>query len=139
LRGVGEAIGTAPARHKILILNGSLDREVGPDPYTAVDFVDAIVRAAEDSSPPLGKPESKSEIYKRYVTHLIYLVGEGTPFVDRGRLREFGIDALKVYGRKVGKHMRYDDQALAGAIETILGKKGDAIFLSKSRRNTMDA
>jgi hypothetical protein len=139
LRGVGEAIGTAPARHKILILNGSLDREVGPDPYTAVDFVDAIVRAAEDSSPPLGKPESKSEIYKRYVTHLIYLVGGGTPFVDRGRLREFGIDAVKVYGRKAGNHMRYDEQALTGAIETILGRKGDAVILSKSRRNTIDA
>jgi 2-phospho-L-lactate transferase/gluconeogenesis factor (CofD/UPF0052 family) len=138
LHGVGDAIGTAPARHKILILNGSLDREVGPDPYTALDFVDAIVRAAEDSSPPLRKAESKPEIYKRYVTHLIYLVGEGTPFVDRGRLREFGIDALKVYGRKVGSHMRYDDQALAGAIETILGRKGDAVILSKSRRNTMD-
>jgi hypothetical protein len=142
LRGVGEAISAAPARHKILILNGSLDREVGPDPYTALDFVEAIVRAGEDSRPALEKPgivESKSEVYKRYVTHVIYLVGDRTPVVDRVRLREFGIDTLKLYGRKVGNYMRYDGQALTGAIETILGRKGDAVFLSKSRRNTLDA
>ncbi|KAL1875604.1 hypothetical protein Plec18167_005540 [Paecilomyces lecythidis] len=51
LRGVGEAIVSGPARHKILILNGSLDRETGPpsQPFTAVDFVEAIVRAGEES------------------------------------------------------------------------------------------
>lgn len=51
LRGVGKAISTSPARHKILILNGSLDRETGPssNPFTAVDFVEAIVRAGEES------------------------------------------------------------------------------------------
>lgn len=37
-------------RTKILILNGSLDREVGPsrDPCDALDFVEAIVRAGEE-------------------------------------------------------------------------------------------
>ncbi|KAH8696152.1 UPF0052 domain protein [Talaromyces proteolyticus] len=51
LRGVGKAIAMSPARHKILILNGSLDRETGPSscPFTAVDFVEAIVRAGEES------------------------------------------------------------------------------------------
>lgn len=52
LRGVGEAIRKSPAaRTKILILNGSLDREVGPrrEPFTALDFVEAIVRAGEES------------------------------------------------------------------------------------------
>ncbi len=52
LRGVGEAIRKSPAaRTKILILNGSLDREVGPrrNPFTALDFVEAIVRAGEES------------------------------------------------------------------------------------------
>lgn len=143
LRGVGEAISTAPVRHKILILNGSLDREVGPDPYTALDFVDAIVRAGEDPRPTIENPEiveSQSEIYRRYVTHVIHLVGDGTPAVDRRQLRESGIDAVKVYGRKVGNHMRYDGQALAGAIETILGRKGDAVLrVPNSRRNTLDA
>jgi hypothetical protein len=142
LRGVGEAIRTSPARHKILILNGSLDREVGPDPYSALDFVEAIVRAGEDSRPTLEKPqiiESTSEVYKRYITHVIYLVGDGTPVVDREQLREFGIDVVKAYGRKVGKYMRYDGQGLTGTIETILGRKGDAFVMSKSRRNTLDA
>lgn len=51
LRGVGKAIAMSPARHKILILNGSLDRETGPStmPFTAVDFVEAIVKAGEES------------------------------------------------------------------------------------------
>jgi hypothetical protein len=35
--------------------------------------------------------------------------------------------------------MLYDSQALIGAIEAILGKKGDAMTLSRSRRNTVDA
>jgi hypothetical protein len=125
-----------------LILNGSLDREVGPDPYSALDFVEAIVRAGEDSRPTLEKPhiiESKSEVYKRYITHVIYLVGDGTPVVDREQLREFGIDVVKAYGRKVGSHMRYDGQGLTGTIETILGRKGDAFVVSKSRRNTLDS
>jgi hypothetical protein len=142
LGGVGEAIRTSPARHKILILNGSLDREVGPDPYSALDFVEAIVRAGEDSRPTLETPqiiESKSEVYKKYITHVIYLVGDGTPVVDREQLREFGIDVVKAYGRKVGKYMRYDGQGLTGTIETILGRKGDAFVVSKSRRNTLDA
>ncbi|KAI9881686.1 MAG: hypothetical protein M1823_006603, partial [Watsoniomyces obsoletus] len=49
--GMGEALRATPARHKILILNGSLDREVGPStaPFTAFDFVEAIARAGEQS------------------------------------------------------------------------------------------
>ncbi|KAL4930850.1 gluconeogenesis factor YvcK family protein [Aspergillus undulatus] len=51
LQGVGQAIVSSPARHKILILNGSLDRETGPpsDPFSAVDFIEAITRAGEES------------------------------------------------------------------------------------------
>lgn len=141
LRGVGAAIALTQARHKILILNGSLDREVGPKPFSALDFVEAIVRAGEESKHSSGKDQILSyqaEVYKRYVTQVIYLVGEGTPVVDRGQLREYGIDTLKLYGRKIGKHMRYDGPALTGALETIIGRKGDAIALSKSRRNTFD-
>lgn len=142
LRGVGAAISSTQTRHKILILNGSLDREVGPEPFSAFDFVEAIVRAGEESKQSSGKdhtPSYKAEVYKRYVTHVIYLVGEGTPEVDRAQLREYGIESLKLYGRKVGKNMRYDGPALTGALETIIGRKGDAIALSKSRRNTLDA
>jgi hypothetical protein len=68
------------------------------------------------------------------------LSGEGTPEVDKERLASVDIDCLKLYGRKSNKGvMLYDPQALIGALEAILGKKGDAMLLSRSRRNTMEA
>ncbi|KAJ9604254.1 hypothetical protein H2200_011088 [Cladophialophora chaetospira] len=181
LKGVGEALRTTSARHKILILNGCLDRETGPstDPFSAFDFVEAIARAGEHS---LGRPwrdrlhtsrsednlgrfsapsspattrkgsylfpqtnghsdgSSRDSIYRKYVTHVIHLTGEGTPRVDRDHLASIGIDCLKLYGRKSNKGvMLYDSQALIGAIEAILGRKGDAMTLSRSRRNTVDS
>ncbi|KAI5301327.1 hypothetical protein KEM55_004052 [Ascosphaera atra] len=73
LKGVGKAIVTSKAQQKILILNGSIDRETGPasHPFTALDFVEAIVQAGEQSrgrrgnaqkSPPTEEllPESVS-------------------------------------------------------------------------------
>ncbi|EXJ84210.1 hypothetical protein A1O3_04877 [Capronia epimyces CBS 606.96] len=180
LKGVGEALRSTPARHKILILNGSLDRETGPSssPFTAFDFVEAIARAGEESrgnpwrlalhdslsdetftsslatsatacrhdllvpdtsaGPNLNTAGGDS-IYRKYVTHVIHLSGEGAPRVDRDQLASLGIDCLKLYGRKSAKGlMLYDPQALVGAIEAILGKKGDAMVLSRSRRNTYD-
>jgi 2-phospho-L-lactate transferase/gluconeogenesis factor (CofD/UPF0052 family) len=180
--GMGEALRTTPARHKILILNGSLDREVGPTtaPFTAFDFVEAISRAGEQSrgqpwrpalrmsrsvgnlSPTLppsdrspkahrldaGKavkastPASgRKPLYRQYVTHVIHLAGDGAPEVDREHLGTLGIDCLRLYGRKhpTGKGMLYDRNALIGAIEAILGKKGDAMMNARSRRNTLDA
>ncbi len=179
LRGVGDAIRKSPAaRTKILILNGSLDREVGPsgDPFTALDFVEAIVRAGEESrgliwsssreaSPPLSrhedpaaqatilntststpnqtlKQEPKTKpIHSTYITHLIHLTGPQTPHVDAPLLRQIGIDTLKLYGRKIEemgpdgkmvvKGLKYDPAALAGAIETILGRKGAAMVNSR--------
>lgn len=182
LRGIGEAFRTTSARHKILILNGSLDRETGPSssPFTAFDFVEAIVRAGEQSrgvpwrpalrtsrsvdnfSPPSPSSErssrghlldagraakvnaqssSRQALYRQYVTHVIHLSGEGTPEVDREHLSSLGIDCLKLYGRKNlnGKGMLYDRNALIGAIEAILGKRGDAMMNARSRRNTLDA
>lgn len=126
LRGVGDAIRKAPAaRTKILILNGSLDREVGPrdKPFTALDFVRAIVRAGEESRGHSHSADSewdweefdvnatqgeKNELYTAYVTHLIYVSppssaanGTVTPLVDTPALRALGIESLKLYGRKV--------------------------------------
>lgn len=165
LKGVGDAIKSSPAKHKILILNGSLDREVGPTPYTAADFIEAISRAAEESrgqprpsqgttdmiqdlarslTPTLqptlnGTLPDKLTYHRDYVTHVIYLEGEGVPKVDRKQLAMMGIECLRLYGRKAeGVGMRYDGIALAGAIETILGRKGDAMSTSKSRRNTLE-
>ena len=160
LRGVGQAIRTSMARHKILILNGSIDRETGPtsNAFNAFDFVEAIARAGEESdtssldrSGELYAPNglSYSGLCRKYVTHVIYLVGENAPLVDRSQLSEAGIDSVRLYGRKieaadqdgrvVTKGMRYDDNALIGAIETILGKKGDAMAMLKSRRNTLES
>ncbi|KAL6248169.1 hypothetical protein RBB50_004424 [Rhinocladiella similis] len=180
LRGVGEALRYSTARQKILILNGSLDRETGPsvNPFSAFDFVEAIARACEQSRGNPWRPElrtsrshdnfkssgttssngvhggllvpgsapkvtqiaEQNSIYRQYVTHVIHLNGEGAPKVDRERLAAVGIDCLKLYGRKSAKGvMLYDPQALIGALEAILGKKGDAMLLSRSRRNTMEA
>lgn len=64
-RGIGEALrkntttsDNTSIRTKILILNGSLDREVGPQPpalgsggsiFSALEFIEAIIRAGEQS------------------------------------------------------------------------------------------
>ncbi|KNG85268.1 hypothetical protein ANOM_007181 [Aspergillus nomiae NRRL 13137] len=165
LRGVGQAIVTSPARHKILILNGSLDRETGPpsEPFTAVNFVEAITRAGEESRGRMALSASNTSThrsipglglpYSSYVTHLLHLEGPGTPQVDRERLAEMGIETLRLYGRKIvttdagGAEtpvgMKYDATALVQALEVVLGKKGDAMLRGGeknglSRRNTLD-
>ncbi|KAI9847008.1 MAG: hypothetical protein M1837_003364 [Sclerophora amabilis] len=139
LRGVGVAVADPAIRHKILILNGDLDRETGPShsPFSALDFIKAIARACVESRGRTG--EASPEELKTYVTHLIHLEGEGTPKVDVQTLKSFGIECFRLYGRKVegGKGMRYDGKALSQALEVILGRtdvKGE-----RSRRNTLDA
>lgn len=156
LRGVGKSIMTSPARHKILILNGSLDRETGPpsEPFSASDFVEAITRAGEESrgrrprrffqqQSSTASPSSPETIrphtplpYTSYVTHILHLDGPGTPHVDRERLAEMGIETLRLYGRKITVMdgdseivvgMKYDSNALIQALEVVLGKKGDAM------------
>lgn len=144
MRGVGEGIsprdGSGGARYKILILNGSLDREVtslSHAPYGAIDFIRAIVEACVSSFssasniPPLTEKVQAGE-WKKYVTHVIHLVGEGTPRVEREELLGLGIDCVRVYGRKGKEGMVYDGVALGQALEAIIGK-GEG----KSRRNTL--
>lgn len=156
LRGVGKSITKCSARHKILILNGSLDRETGPpsEPFLASDFVEAIARAGEESrgrrphrfsqqhgstaspsSPETIRPQAPLP-YSSYVTHILHLDGPGTPHVDRERLAEMGIETLRLYGRKITVMdgdkelvlgMKYDSNALTQALEVVLGKKGDAM------------
>lgn len=156
LRGVGQSIASSSARHKILILNGSVDRETGPpsEPYTAVDFVDTITRAGEESrgrgsferngnepfspSAPTANTAWHSSLpYSSYVTHILHLEGPGTPVVERERLAAMGIETLRLYGRKivsfdgdteVATGMKYDSAALVQALEVVLGRKGDAIL-----------
>ena len=168
LKGVGHAISTCPARQKILILNGSLDRETGPssEPFTAVDFVEAIARAGEDSRRSLSRlngcatapairatenhqQQAASLPYTSYVTHILHLEGPGTPRVDREQLAAMGIECIRLYGRKAENDsgevvgIRYDAAALTQALEVVLGKKGHAMIRGglggeKSRRNTLE-
>ncbi|KZF26707.1 UPF0052-domain-containing protein [Xylona heveae TC161] len=139
LRGVGQAIATSlTLRHKVLILNGSLDRETGPSstPFTAMDFVAAIARAGAESRGLYGQPEPRE--LRRYVTHVVYVEGQGSPKVDREALLHLGIETVRIYGRKTtdGRAVRYDEKALIQALEAILGKR-DARH-ARTRRMTVD-
>lgn len=151
LRGVGEAIvGEAGIRYKIFILNGSLDREtgVGCGEMAAGDFVAAVARAGEEgrgwraeAGSDTGGTEVKGEVprgmWKKYVTHLIFLEGEGAPFVDRVELAKWGIECVRCWGRKgEDGSMRFDGVGLKGALEAILGR-GERVG-EKSRRNTLE-
>ncbi|MCJ1326514.1 hypothetical protein MMC10_003178 [Thelotrema lepadinum] len=144
LRGVGEAIASSNSnggalRHKILILNGSVDRETGPrkEPMGATEFVGAIARAGEESRGFRG-PVVGRQVWRRYVSHVIYLEGEGVPKVDRKELAEAGVECVRCWGRRAEDgSWRYDGTGLVGALEAILGRgdKGG----EKSRRNTMES
>ncbi|KAH9843371.1 Uncharacterized protein family UPF0052 [Teratosphaeria destructans] len=137
LGGIGSALANPAIRSKILILNGTLDREVGPSshPYTALDFVAAIANACHESR---GFPSPLDPLeYSQYVTHMVYLDSSTSPKVDREALNAVGIEVMRLYGRKdeAGKGGRYDAKALAQALEAIIGRKdlrGD-----KTRRNTL--
>ena len=131
LRKVGAAIGgdggggSGGIRHKVLILNSKLDRETGPvrtAPMTARDFVAAIARACVESREP--GMVGRDEVLGRYVSHLVYLEGEGTPVVDVEELGRLGIKCVKVAGRRVGggrrAGVRYDEAALGEALEAII-------------------
>lgn len=131
LGDVGEAIASPLIRTKILILNGDIDRETGPstNPFTAMDFVTAIANActlARGTKAPAEKDD-----YVRYVTHVIYLDCPAGPKMDKAEFAKTGIETMRVYGPKEG---RYDDKALAQALEAIIGRK---MAGSVTRRNTL--
>lgn len=122
LRGVGAAIAAPGVRHRILILNSKIDRETGPsnDKMTARDFVAAIARAGAESWVP-EKGWRDEGMLRRYVSHLVYLEGEGTPIVHVGELEALGIVCVKV-GGMMGKKgdLRYDERELGLALEEII-------------------
>ncbi|KAF2398841.1 UPF0052-domain-containing protein [Trichodelitschia bisporula] len=122
LRHVGEALATGPARYKILLLNATIDRETGPpgDPMGAVEFVEAVVRAAAYSR-GLETEVPRSE-WAAYVTHVVYLDGEGAPVVDRAELAKWGVEAVRCYGRNEGGMLRFDGRGLEQVLTAIMGK-----------------
>ncbi|GAB7357200.1 hypothetical protein MBLNU459_g8186t1 [Dothideomycetes sp. NU459] len=130
LRGVGAAVANPGIRNKILILNGSIDRETGPStaPFSALDFVAAIAHACAESR---GLPRPPVDEYWHYVTHVIYMECAGAPAVDRESLARSGIEGLRLYGQKG----RYDGKALSQALEMVLGR-GDG--RAATRRNTLE-
>ncbi|KAL9082986.1 MAG: hypothetical protein Q9159_006045 [Coniocarpon cinnabarinum] len=137
LRGVGAAIAMSASRPKILILNGSIDRETSSahGAFTALDFISAIVRALRESSGIFDHTVDWSwkEDVKKYVTHLIYIDEDGAPMVDPHELRELGVECVRAWGRRdEDGGWRYDGAALAKALEAIIGT-GRA----RSRRSTL--
>ena len=155
---VGPAIATGSARFKILILNGSLDRETGG--YGAIDFVRAIVGACEASSirassssladSSLSSNQGNGIVWtgdqtlvaktvRKYLTHLVYIDHPAAPQVEKNVLMAWGVETVKVYGRKGedGK-MRYDGKALGQALGMVLGKRDGREGAGRSRRNTVD-
>lgn len=139
LRNVGSTLAaTGRNTPKILLLNGSHDRETGPDhaAFTATEFVRVIARScarSDLSSRLLGEELSK------YVTHVIYLSGNGSPVVDTAELKSMGIECFRVYGRRNpqgdGRGMLYDATALTQTLETILAVR---LKRQETRRMTMD-
>lgn len=136
LKGVGDAICGPQMRNKILLLNGTTDRETGPSdrPFTGVDFVAAIANACADSR-GVGRPVEGD--YWKYVSHVVYIEGPVAPSVDRGKFSALGIDTTRLYGPKhePGRGGRYDHTALRQTLESIIGRK-DA-RQDRSRRNTL--
>lgn len=148
LRNVGSTLAaTGRSTPKILLLNGFHDRETGPDhaTFTATEFVRALARSCASSDPPflrssLMRGELPKEDLSKYVTHVIYLSGNGSPAVDVVELKSLGIECFQVYGRKNpqgdGRGMLYDTTALTQTLETILAVR---FKRQETRRMTMDA
>lgn len=144
LNGVGEAVEKGP-RFKILILNGSLDRETGG--YGGGDFVRAVVRGCEthrdfvgvSATASLSPSPIEAAMVRKYVTHLVYIDHPTAPVVDKDVLASWGVECVRCYGRKGedGK-MRYDEKGLGQALGWILGRKDGREKGEKSRRNTIE-
>ena len=119
-----------------MLLNGSLDRETGG--FSASDFIAAIARAGEESRGVTFGPggDVQKEVWARYVTHLIHLEGEGVPRVDKEEFGRWGVECVRLYGRKAEDGTaRYDGRALGQALGAILGRREKG---ERSRRNTLE-
>jgi hypothetical protein len=74
--------------------------------------------------------------WRNYVTHVIHLEGVGTPRVEKEELKELGIEAIRIYGRRSSSGgMIYDGTALTQTLEAVLGRREPRS--DPSRRNTL--
>lgn len=89
---------------------------------TAKDFVTAIAAACSQTEAP-GAADAKQHLAK-YVSHLVYLEGNGAPAVDVEELGRLGIKCVRVASRQFveGKTVtfRYAEAALGEALESII-------------------
>lgn len=138
LKGVGAAVANPGIKYKVLILNSTNDRETGPSSaaFSALDFVGAIAKACAESQGLAGRVGSNE--YCNYVTHVVHLTGPGTPAVEREKLKEIGIETIKVYGRRGEGEgfMRYDEKGLVQALEVTMGRRDPRA--ERIRRNTLE-
>ena len=145
LRGIGAALAAdadgRTRRAKVLVLNGSADRETGG--MGAAGYVAAIARAGEESRgwrADKGRPEDAGggvdpAAWKQYVTHVVYMEGTGVPAVEKSTLAAAGIECVRCWGRRGEDGVwRYDAKGLVGALDAALGKGRDGEL---SRRNTL--
>ncbi|KAF8139791.1 UPF0052-domain-containing protein [Boletus edulis] len=125
LRGVASAIARSThLRAKILLLNGSNDRET--DGYTAVDYVKAIVGVLNsDYQKPSYGLGNASTVYptSAFITHLVWLEGTSVE-VNEMTLTALGVKALMVVRGNIegdeDQGPRYDAGVVRHALTQIL-------------------
>ncbi|KAK5947662.1 hypothetical protein PMZ80_001816 [Knufia obscura] len=135
-----------------MLASATPSRTPSPSTSTSPEAATPNMGSTAASSRSSSKP---NPIYKHYVTHLIHLPNSGgTPFVDQELLSaHYGIKCIRVYGRRneTGPGMLYDSKALQGAIEAVLGGRGQTSSsadeketaprprqLERGRRNTVE-
>ncbi|KAL1915630.1 uncharacterized protein VTP21DRAFT_6389 [Calcarisporiella thermophila] len=139
LRKIGNAIASSPTlRRKILILNGSTDRETTG--YTALDFVQAITDglnfsrqvdmvctcADESLHPPTASDlpaitasNTPALDASAFLTHLIYLDNSAVP-VPVEKIENLGINCVPVRGAESNGVPVYVEEELSRVLEALV-------------------
>ncbi|CAG8535633.1 341_t:CDS:2 [Scutellospora calospora] len=117
LRGVGKEIAeSSTLKRKILILNGSNDRET--DKFTALDFIIAIVNGCNSSLRFSGfLPKEYSA--NKYITHLIYL-DNSLVKVNVSEIEQLGIECVKVEGIIQDGKPVFTEETLEDALNNLI-------------------
>lgn len=137
LRHVGNTIAhSSSLRKKILLLNGSNDRETSD--YDAMDFIQTITAALNQSrnidarhafyetcdttsglaTPPFPEYEFNPYSPSSFITHLIYLDNSAIP-VDVKAIESLGIKCVSICGKVSESGLPiYDELALTEAIQS---------------------